>query len=257
MVDVVIFPLLNVLEHAIVHVYVNDGIGVSVWQDGAVEKEPLAQTGTEPGQPDPDGTPDVRAVENVDVLRALADPTRLAILGVLMDQRDELPVMSVKELAARLGEPQTKLYRHVRQLEAVGLIRVAATRMVSGILEQRYQACQRDLLFDSGFLRAHADDSEAAFAAMLDNFRTGFFAAFRNPDLAPGQAPDSERYRQPAIFAAEIRVSPARATEIRSVLREAMTRISDGQSEDPDGIPVTVLIGYYTGAEPETGPDRG
>jgi DNA-binding MarR family transcriptional regulator len=41
--------------------------------------------------------------------------------------------MSVKELAEELGEPQTKLYRHVKQLEAAGLIRIAASRMVSGI----------------------------------------------------------------------------------------------------------------------------
>src|SRR5215475_8348684 len=93
----------------------------------------------------------VRSVASVDMLRALADPTRLAILSALMERQDELPVMSVKELAARLGEPQTKLYRHVRQLEAAGLIRVASTRLVSGIVEQRYQASQRDLMFDSGF----------------------------------------------------------------------------------------------------------
>src|SRR5580698_2917994 len=78
----------------------------------------------------------VRTVDSVAALKAMADPTRLAILAALMRTRD-LPVMSVKELAAELGEPQTKLYRHVRQLEAAGLIRVASTRMVSGILEQR------------------------------------------------------------------------------------------------------------------------
>src|SRR5580693_6695424 len=69
----------------------------------------------------------VRTVDSVAALKAMADPTRLAILAALMRTRD-LPVMSVKELAAELGEPQTKLYRHVRQLEAAGLIRVASTR---------------------------------------------------------------------------------------------------------------------------------
>jgi DNA-binding transcriptional ArsR family regulator len=77
----------------------------------------------------------IRTVANVDVLKALADPTRLAILAALMKTRHDLPVMSVKELAAELNQPQTKLYRHVRQLEAAALIKVASTRMVSGILE--------------------------------------------------------------------------------------------------------------------------
>jgi DNA-binding transcriptional ArsR family regulator len=51
----------------------------------------------------------VRTVDNVDMLKAIADPTRVAILAALMKTRQDLPVMSVKELAAELGEPQTKL----------------------------------------------------------------------------------------------------------------------------------------------------
>ena len=120
----------------------------------------------------------VRTVDNVDVLKALADPTRMAILAALMKTRHDLPVMSVKELAAELGEPQTKLYRHVRQLEAAGLIRVASSRMVSGILEQRYQASQQDLRLGRGFLRVHAEDAVGVMQAVLDRFRDGFFAAF-------------------------------------------------------------------------------
>ena len=122
--------------------------------------------------------PEVRTVDNVAVLKALADPTRLAILAALMRTRD-LPVMSVKELAAELGEPQTKLYRHVRQLEAAGLIKVASTRMVSGILEQRYQACQQDLRFGRGFVAEHIDESEAAMQVALDLYRDSFFGALR------------------------------------------------------------------------------
>jgi DNA-binding transcriptional ArsR family regulator len=193
---------------------------------------------------------EVRTVEHVDVLRALADPTRLAILGVLMERRDELPVMSVKELAVRLGEPQTKLYRHVKQLEAAGLIKVAATRLVSGILEQRYQACQRDLLFDGGFVRAHADDSEAAVSAVLDGFRAGFFAAFRDQRLKPETIPETERYRLPVIFSSDLRVSPEKAAEIEVKLRELMTLLGDKAIEDPEGVALNVLIGYYTGPPP-------
>ena len=88
-----------------------------------------------------------------------------------MKTRHNLPIMSVKELAAELGQPQTKLYRHVRQLEAVGLIKVASTRMVSGILEQRYQACQQDLTFGRGFLVEHVDESAAALQTALDLYR--------------------------------------------------------------------------------------
>jgi DNA-binding transcriptional ArsR family regulator len=176
----------------------------------------------------------------------MADPTRLAILSALMDaHHGELPVMSAKELAAQLDEPQTKLYRHIRQLETAGLIRVAATRMVSGILEQRYQACQRDLAFRSSFLREHADESEAVMEALLSNFRDGFFAAFRDKRLSPETVPESQAYRRPTLIAAEARISPARAAEIRTALQSFGELLNDPDIADPDGVLIKVLIGYY------------
>src|ERR1700761_3406951 len=119
----------------------------------------------------------VREIDSVEGLRALADPIRLAILSAL-DTRvpdGELPVMSVKELAQHLGEPQTKLYRHVKQLEVAELIEVAATRMVSGIQEQRYRARQSDLRLSAALFRQHTDESEAAVRSTFDAFLNDFF----------------------------------------------------------------------------------
>jgi len=212
---------------------------VSIWQDVFME------------QPSAEAEPQaVRTVNDVEVLKALADPTRLAILTALMKSGHDLPVMSVKELAAELGEPQTKLYRHVRQLEEAGLIRVAATRLVSGILEQRYQACQRDLMLDRGFVREHADESEVAMQAVLDLYRDGFFAAFRADRLPVDELPAEGDYRRPLIFVADLRVSPARAAELRSKLQEIMDGLKDAQTEDPDGVTVNLLIGCYVPVEP-------
>src|SRR5215472_3491866 len=193
----------------------------------------------------------IRSIASVDMLRALGDPIRLAILSALMERQDELPVMSVKELAARLDEPQTKLYRHVRQLEAAGLIRVASTRLVSGIVEQRYQANQRDLVFDGGFMREHADESEAAMRAVLDSFRDGFFTAFRDRRLAPGALPDAQAYLKPSLFVTQARVSPRRAAAMREKLQELQTWLGSQDDEDPVGILVDVLVGYYATPEPD------
>jgi DNA-binding transcriptional ArsR family regulator len=191
----------------------------------------------------------VRAVDSVDVLKAMADPTRLAILAALMNTRHDLPVMSVKELAAELDEPQTKLYRHVRQLEAVGLIKVAGTRMVSGILEQRYQACQQELSFEGGFLHEHADESEVAMQALLDRYRDGFFAAFRASKLAEADMPADEAYRKPVLAMSDLRVSPAKAAELTSRLKEIMDELNDDKTEDPDGVPLNLLIGCFVPAK--------
>lgn len=181
--------------------------------------------------------PEVREIDSVQELRALADPVRLAILSAL-DTRvpdGELPVMSVKELARHLGEPQTKLYRHVKQLEAAGLIEVAATRMVSGILEQRYRARQRDLRLSPALYRQHADETEAAIRSAFDAFLAGLF------DLAhkkgwPPDAPD-----KPVILVFRDRVSSEAAERIRARLAEVTREIAEAEAGD---IPVSVAIGF-------------
>jgi DNA-binding transcriptional ArsR family regulator len=217
---------------------------VSVWQDVFME-QPQEQPRAE-AEPDP---PAVRTVDDVDMLKAMADPTRLAILAALM--KSGLPVMSVKELAAELGEPQTKLYRHVKQLEAAGLIRVAGTRLVSGILEQRYQACQRDLTLARGFLDEHADESELVVEAVLERYFEGFRAAYR-ADRRPGNdIPAEEPYRTPLLFYSDAKLSPAKAAELRSKLKEIMDSLKD--AEDPDGVTLNLLIGAYVPVDPGGG----
>lgn len=206
----------------------NGDTRVSVWQDGPV-------TDPQPGVPEPVAS---RAVDDVESLRAMADPTRLAILYALMQpQRGELPVRSAKELAAQLGGSQTKLYRHIRQLEAAGLIRVAATRMVSGIQEQRYQASQRDISFGDGFLREHADESDAMMSATLATFRDGFFSAARDLDAEP--------FRRRKMFHGSATVNVAKAAELRQRVDEFVDWLADNITDERHGVRVNVLLGYY------------
>jgi DNA-binding transcriptional ArsR family regulator len=212
-----------IVPHSIanVHAYVNDGGIVRIWQDGCVEEQP-----------------GVREIDSVEELRALADPVRLAILSALETHvRDgELPVMSVKELAQHLGEPQTKLYRHVKQLEAAGLIEVAATRMVSGILEQRYRARQRELRLSTALYRRHADESEAAIRSAFDAFLTRVFELARQEDWPP-DAPD-----RPVILVFDDRVSLDAAERIRARLVELTREIAEAEAGD---VPVNVAVGFY------------
>ena len=212
---------------------------LSVWQDVVMEQSPAE------AEPQP-----VRTVDNVEVLKALADPTRLAILTALMKTGD-LPVMSVKELAAELGEPQTKLYRHVRQLEAAGLIKVAATRLVSGILEQRYQARQRDLVFGQGFMREHAGQANVALQVALDRYRDGFLTALQADRRPAEDVPAEESYRKPMMFMSDVKIPAAQAAELRNRLEELLESVKADQAEDPEGVPVNLLLGYYVAGGPD------
>jgi DNA-binding transcriptional ArsR family regulator len=252
----------------IIHVYVNDRTGVSMWQDVVVDDDKdQGKLGRALGDVrghwsrghggedavaggDSDAPIALRAVDDVETLRAMADPTRLSILDALMQPRHgELPVMSAKELAAQLREPQTKLYRHIRQLETAGLIRVAATRMVSGILEQRYQACQRDITFAGAFLRQHGTESAAILQAVFNRFRDGLFTAFEENALDADQQPEdaSKDYRRPKFYTnTDLRVSPAKAEQAKDRLQEFIDWLTEEEAEGTDGVLMNVLIGYYS-----------
>jgi DNA-binding transcriptional ArsR family regulator len=198
-----------------------------------------------------DEPPRLRTVSDVETLRALADPLRLAILSALMDDGPTLRVMSVKELAEELGEPQTKLYRHVKQLEATGLIRVAASRLVSGIVEHRYQAGQHDVMFGSELLssREAVEESMAFISAALGRYREQFVAAHRAWALAEPGSPVSQAERKPVLHITETRIPIAKAAEVRDRLRAILDELK--ADEDPDGVPVSALIGFLI-----TAPDQ-
>lgn len=227
-----------------------------MWQDGSMNEDQQAghsvSTSADLRRADGangNGIPDLRQVSEVETLKALADPIRLRILTVLMRFEDDPVVMSVKELAEQLGEPQTKLYRHVKQLESAGLIKVAATRLVSGILEQRYQASQRDLMFGPGLLRDFAanDELEAAVANLLRHYGEQFFTAVREGRIAYGDFPAEQAYRKHLMLMSESRISADRAAAIRNKLQEVMEEVN--AAEDPDGVPVNLLIGFFSPAE--------
>ncbi len=223
----------------------NDCKCLNIWQDGPVTEIPAP-------------VPELRAVRTVgdaETLKALADPLRLALLTALMRASPEgLRVMSVKELAEELGEPQTKLYRHVKQLEAADLIRVAASRMVSGILEHRYQACQQDLRFGRDLIRDEgtADDATAVLGSLFDTYRNSFFAAYLQDQRVSPDSPPGPAYRKPVLSIAEIDVSEARAAELHDRVQELIGELRDPASGEEGSVPVRALIAFYCAADPES-----
>ncbi|MBV9870886.1 MAG: helix-turn-helix transcriptional regulator [Frankiaceae bacterium] len=89
----------------------------------------------------------VRTVDSAEAIKAIADPLRVRMLQLLMMASHR--TWTVKEIAAELSQPVTKLYHHIKLLEAADLISDVETRVVSGIVEHRYRANQRSLRFDS------------------------------------------------------------------------------------------------------------
>ena len=211
-----------------------------------------------------DTAPGVRWIEDAATFKAMSDPVRLAILRQMMahGRPEELRHWSVKELAAELGEPQTKLYRHVRQLEETGLIRVAETRLVSGIVEQRYVAAQTSLEISRGFIEDSATHDEAVdlLSAGIDAYRRDLLAGARSGriNLRAEKVPGAT-YSRPLVMFGDTRLSPARASEFRDRLAaviEEFVGTDDPPYTGADGIELAMLIGCHqrAGADPAAVP---
>ncbi|MBD0688548.1 ArsR/SmtB family transcription factor [Streptomyces sp. CBMA123] len=195
-----------------------------------------------------------RQVGGVAVLKALADPLRLAILGALKTSADR--PLTAKELAAELGEPQTKLYRHIKQLEKAGLILVAGTRLVSGIVESRYQVAQDSIRLAPEMFTADSPARSEAYDAMqaaMDRVRGDFRAHVADGRLDFGRSQDGTGTPSGLFADFALRLEPARLARLQSQLKELLDELTaEGPSTADDAVDVTLftlLYGLRAGTE--------
>lgn len=114
---------------------------------------------------------DKLTITSLDTVKVLSDPLRLQILEQMLEQ----PV-TVKQLAAELKIPQTKLYYHINTLEEHGLVRVVSTRVVSGIIEKQYWVTAYSIDLDKTLFAAPggkgiSDEVNALLQTMFDGVR--------------------------------------------------------------------------------------
>lgn len=128
---------------------------------------------------------EVRVVADAAAFKAMADPLRLRMLEVL--GVDPHRLWTVKELAAELGQPVTKLYHHMKLLESAQLVIDAETRLVSGIVEHRYRCAQRSLRVDERLFGQPAmrDEARRGVISIVDQGRADLvrYLDGAHPDL--------------------------------------------------------------------------
>lgn len=154
----------------------------------------IAETFEPAGGP-PASDPEELVVSDFGALKALSNPLRMRLLEALSEEPQ-----TVKQLAARLGEAQTKLYRHVRILEKNGLVKVDGTRLVSGILERRYRAAARAVRIDRAVLapgsapgRADLAGLDIVLKALFEKTRTEIREGVRDGVIDPALTPMAPR----------------------------------------------------------------
>jgi hypothetical protein len=94
-------------------------------------------------------------------------------------------------------------------------------------------------------------DGSAAVAGIAAPSSGSAAAALRAGRLSEGDVPAEDSYRKPVLFLSDLKVSRAKAAELKSKLKEIMDSLKDESGDDPDGVPVNLLIGCYVPADPQ------
>ena len=187
---------------------------------------------------------------DIEQLKAISDPLRLQMLEVMSEP--PMHPWSAKELAARMRTKQTKLYHHLAVLEERGFIAVADTRVVSGILEKRYQPTANSFRVDRALFGGA--DSEAVghvLDAIFEKARSEIVAGQR-AGLLDLSEEEWERRRM-ALWSSHVRLSPA---NVRKVMR-LVKRLAevDDLDEPESGTDYGLVVAFYPRVD-DGGTDR-
>jgi predicted ArsR family transcriptional regulator len=176
----------------------------------------------------------IRIIDSADAIKAIADPLRVRLLQLLMVSIDR--TWSVKEMAAELGQPVTKLYHHVKLLETADLIRDVDTRIVSGIVEHRYRACQRSLRFDDTLFGSDDTRYESIehVTALLDAIRDDLGDYLYREDADPELV---------NMARMTVRLTPEELTEVNELIENLAQRFQDTRDDiDRSHLPRTSIL---------------
>ena len=186
-----------------------------------------------------------RVISDVETLKALSDPVRLRILETMVQAPDD--AWTVKRIARALGVGPTKLYHHIAILEERELIRVAGTRVVSGIIETSYRIAQLNVRLDRSLLSTRPADAGAAaieevLRTIFDTARDDVGRALRDGSMGVGDDPSTGR----GILRQDLnRLTRDRAAEFRVRLVALLDEFDTDPLGPADGEPFGLLIAFY------------
>jgi DNA-binding transcriptional ArsR family regulator len=192
---------------------------------------------------------DILMIDNLETLKVVADPLRLKILELLRREPQ-----TVKQLAAAIDVPIKKLYYHVNLLEEHGLIRVASTRVVSGIIEKQYQVTAYRLSVDRTLLspdvESPGDNLDAFLSMILDHSKSEIAKSVRAGLIELG--PEKLLQQRGLILGRRwMRLSPARADAFLARLQELQEEFEAPQPDESEAMFYEFLIGMYPTEPPD------
>jgi DNA-binding transcriptional ArsR family regulator len=154
-------------------------------------------------------------VTSLDTLRVISDGLRARILDLLRAEP-----LTAKTLAERLALAPKQLYYHLNLMERHGLLRVVATRVVSGITEKTYRATAYLFLFDKSVFASGAPDESSLppGIGMLFGTTRNQLAQSYEAGLIGGE--DGPPHQQLMMEWTVAHIPPERLVEFQARLRE-------------------------------------
>jgi DNA-binding transcriptional ArsR family regulator len=168
---------------------------------------------------------ELRTLDDLKQVRALADPLRMRILTALSEER------TTKQVAELLHEKPTRLYHHVDALERAGLVQLTRTRPKRGTIEKYYRAVARTFEARVSTGRRSEASLEAIDDVMAAAFATTSSEVSRLLERGAGSALSEEGI----LTFLEIRATRAEIQKLRRRLQAAIgVAREEGQSSPRD-----------------------
>jgi DNA-binding transcriptional ArsR family regulator len=181
------------------------------------------------------------SITRPDQLHALGDATRWRILGLLL----EGPA-SVQQLARALGTAKGTIAHHVRVLDAAGLIRVAETQRVRGVVEKRYARVARQ--------HRLAEESRASLSSDSDTLADGYMPLRQAlAEARPSQAGRGNEADPSMSVVVRARMPAERARRFARLLEELAQEFADGAPDTGEtfGLVAAIYVPDWAGTARE------
>jgi DNA-binding transcriptional ArsR family regulator len=189
-----------------------------------------------------------RVITDPVAIKALADPLRLRIMGLMQKGAQEQPrTFTVKQIAAELGEPATKLYRHIKTLLGVELIQVAEVRLVGGIVEQHYRAAQVGLTINPEAAGGSTEEIIEVAGVAIDEFLNDHRAAIQSGRTFLQEQESlahPPHVRSVGAVISSTKLPPAKAKDFAERLAALVDEFAAYESEE-DGVEANLLTIFY------------
>jgi DNA-binding transcriptional ArsR family regulator len=173
------------------------------------------------------------------VLKALAHPLRMSILGVLNQK-----VASPSDVADELGEPLANVSYHFHKLKDLGCIELVETKPRRGALEHYYRALERPFFRDQDWIKLPANTRRQLFDAVLRKLASDLEIAAKTGGF---DRPDTHVSRTPIMLDEQgwtdvVKTLEAALDRVLEIQAEAANRMASGAD---DAVASTVGIMHF------------